>query len=121
MSDRTQQAVSRILTIKGNGELTPGILADETVRMVNTLAEKLSIKDVVPGHIKALVGEGDFLAMVNCTRRGGARVKLPEGWEEADLRHPTLRLSIIIVGLPAGSAESALAEALSSSGLDFEG
>lgn len=115
-----RQAVSRVLAIADGGSFSPGSLAREISGVVEALAGKLSLRGVVPGHIKAIVEDerGEY-AMFNCTRHGDTRATLSPGWEAAPPVKPVLRLSVTVVGLPDGEAEAAVREALSASALRF--
>lgn len=64
------QAVARKLVVQADGKLSPRELAHEVTVLVEGLADRLNVRGVVPGHIKALVEENGFYAMFNCTRRG---------------------------------------------------
>lgn len=116
-----QQAVSLTLAIEAGEGLTSHRLAQDLTELVEDLAERLSVRGVVPGHIKAMVEEeeeGEF-AVFNCTMVGRTRTGFSKGWEEYSPRRPVLRISAIVVGLPEGRAGEALDEAVSDSALDF--
>ncbi len=70
--------------------------------LLQRLAEGLSIRGVVPGHIKALVSEGEVYAAFNCTCPGEVRITPSRGWEDALLFSPLFSLSVAVVGLPGG-------------------
>lgn len=115
-----QQAASRMLAVETADGLTSGRLAQDVIELVEDLAELLSVRGMLPGHIKAMVEEGDEFAMLNCTHVGRTRTRFSPGWEAYSPRRPVLRISVIVVGLEEGRAEEAMEEALSGSSLGFE-
>ncbi len=115
-----QQAASIMLAIEAGEGLTSRRLAQDLTELVEDLAERLSVRGVVPGHIKAMVEEEGEFAVFNCTMVGRTRTGFSRGWEEYSPRRPVLRISAIMVGLPEGIAEEALDEAVSDSALNFK-
>ena len=114
-----QQAASRVLAVAAEG-LTSRRLAQDLGELVEDLAEQLSVRGMLPGHIKAMAEEEGEFVMFNCTHVGRTRTRLSPGWEDYSPRRPVLRISAIVVGLEEGRAEEALEEAVSGSSLDFE-
>lgn len=114
-----QQVAGKILAIEAGEGLTSRRLGQDVGELVEDLAEQLSVRGLLPGHIKAMVGEGEEFAMFNCTHVGRTRTRFSPGWEAYSPHRPVLRISVIMVGLPEGKAEEILEEAVSESGLSF--
>lgn len=92
-----QEAVVRTVRL----DLHPAWPAEELGRKVDglllRLAEKFSIKGIVPGHIKALVSEGEQYAVFSCTRPGRVVRKPSAQWVEAVFQHPQITLNVVLV------------------------
>lgn len=92
-----QEAVVRTARL----DLHPSWPAEELGRKVDSLllrlADRFSIKEIVPGHIKALVSEGDQYAVFSCTRPGRVARKSSAQWAEAVFQHPQINLNVVLV------------------------
>lgn len=114
------QAVSLSLSLGSVDHLSADAVVAKVAALLQDIAERLSVRGAVPGHIKALLEESGWWAAFNCTRPEDVRITYSRDWEEASLRRPTLRLSAILVGLPERQVNDAVREALEYAGMRSE-
>ncbi|NPV58137.1 MAG: hypothetical protein HPY75_00575 [Actinobacteria bacterium] len=114
------QAVSLSLTLGSVDHLTTDAVVAKVAALLQDIAERLSVRKAVPGHIKALLEERGRWAAFNCTRPEDVRITYSRDWKKASLRRPMLRLSAILVGLSESQVNDAVREALESAGMRSE-
>jgi hypothetical protein len=69
-------------------------------RLFLRLADDLSVEGIVPGHIKALLGDGDLYAVMSCTRPGKVIFQASERWNRATVTNLQLTVEIIVLTIP---------------------
>jgi hypothetical protein len=92
-----QQAIARKTTLDLHPPWIAEKLGNQVSTLLLTLAAEFGIKGIVPGHIKALVGEDGRYAAFSCTRPGRINQKISPCWDESLFRHPSFSLNVVLV------------------------
>ncbi len=101
-----QEAVVRTARLDLHPSWTAGELGRRVDGLLLRLADRFSIKGIVPGHIKALVSEGERYAVFSCTRPGSVSMKPSAQWAETVFQHPQINLNVVLVNdWPVAEAE----------------
>ncbi|MDN5292783.1 MAG: hypothetical protein PWQ91_1498 [Eubacteriales bacterium] len=100
MSEITSHAVAREIQLKFNNPLRGERLIDDLKDLILKVADAISIRGIIPGHIKAFVVEGDFYSALNCTRPGKVEIEYSEDFATSELRAPQLSLVAVISLIP---------------------
>jgi len=93
-----EAAVSRTVELRPSRPMSAEDLEGIVSRLLLSLAEGLSIKGVVPGHIKAFVTEGEPYAAFSCTRPGRVVTRASKNWSGAVFVSPSLSLNVAVFG-----------------------
>jgi hypothetical protein len=111
------EGVSRETSLVFAQPVEAGVIGEAVARLLLKLADGLSIAGIVPGHIKALLGDGDLHAVMSCTRPGKVIMQATENWSGAAVTGLWLAVEVIVPAVPQEQVD-AVAE---SAWRDFEG
>ncbi|BCV22379.1 hypothetical protein [Moorella sp. Hama-1] len=100
MSETASHAVAREVQLCPKTPLRGEDLSSLLTDLIRRIAEGVNLRGVVPGHIKALVTEGDAYAALSCTRPGQVDVQTSEGFARSNLRAPNLLLAAVLTLIP---------------------
>ncbi len=93
-----EAAVSRTMELKPSRPMSAEEVEKIVSRLLLRLAEGLSIRGVVPGHIKAFVTEGEPYAAFSCTKPGKVVTRASKDWSGAVFLKPSLSLNVVVFG-----------------------
>lgn len=93
-----ETAVSRTVELKPSRPMSAEEVEKIVSRLLLSLAEELSIKGVVPGHIKAFVTEGEPYVAFSCTKPGKVVTRASKDWSDAVFLNPSLSLNVVVFG-----------------------
>ena len=105
-------SASITLTFKESAATSPGGLLESVSDLLICIAEKVSVNDVVPGHIKAVVTGKEGYVSFNCTRPG---VVLRHSSIEDEAIIPTnalIHVEVILIGFSKEIIKTYLADCL---------
>jgi hypothetical protein len=112
------KAVARQLTLDLQSPLSLEELESPVQDMMLRLAGAFSVRGVVPGHIKALVEEGESYGSFSCTKPDKVNRYASPQTKDALFHRPRFYLNIVLVGVPeekvAAEADASLDEFLNS-------
>lgn len=97
--------VSRTVELRPTRPLHAGKIEEMVSGLLLNLAERLSIRGVVPGHIKAFVTEGESYAAFSCTKPGKVVTRASKDWSGAVFARPSLSLNVVVYGPPKKEVE----------------
>ncbi|HHW40914.1 MAG TPA: hypothetical protein GXX19_07175 [Syntrophomonadaceae bacterium] len=107
-----EAAVSRTVELRPPHPLSAGELEGIVSRLLLRLAEGLSIKGVVPGHIKAFVAEGEPYAAFSCTKPGKVVTRASKDWSGSVFLKPSLSLNVVVFGPAKDEVENLVEKCL---------
>ncbi|AFV12960.1 hypothetical protein Tph_c27950 [Thermacetogenium phaeum DSM 12270] len=108
-----EAAVSRALELRPPRPLKACEVEGMVSQLLLGLAERLSVKGVVPGHIKAFVTEGERYAAFSCTKPGKVVTRASKEWSGSVFLKPSLRLNVVVFGPGKGEVEELVERCLS--------
>ncbi len=94
------EGVSRTISLVFAQPLKASGIGEIASRLLLKLADGLSVEGIVPGHIKALLGDGDLHAVMSCTRPGKVIFQAAEKWNGATVTNLQLTIEVIVLAIP---------------------
>jgi hypothetical protein len=94
------EGVSRAISLVFAQPLEASGIGEMVSRLLLRLADGLSIEEIVPGHIKALLRDGELYAVMSCTRPGKVILQATEKWSGATVTNLQLTVEVIVLTIP---------------------
>ena len=91
------ESVSRAITLAFEPPLEASSISEAVSQLLLKLADGLSVEGIVPGHIKALLRDGDLYAILSCTRPGKVVLRASEQWNTATVKNLQLTIEVIVL------------------------
>lgn len=93
------QVVAKELTLDLHPPLSAQDLRGSMTSLLRSLGENLSVKGIIPGHIKAIVMEEGVFAVFSCTRPGKVTENDSRAWNDFLFSRPRLYLNVVVMGM----------------------
>ncbi|KUO53555.1 MAG: hypothetical protein APF76_12160 [Desulfitibacter sp. BRH_c19] len=93
------QAVANKIVLKLQPPLKSDDLANAMIEFLQNLAESLSIKGIIAGHIKVLIAEDGNYATFSCTKPGKVTKQISPSWDTAVFYEPEFSYNVIVYGI----------------------